>query len=319
MYEYLTNVTCEKLMKGSRAMRNASIYFSSDFTLILQQFIESGTLKLPRTQRDYFTNVCSICDFLKKDYLHISYSDAQYYFDHLSQAQKLKVSSLNAKLASLRSISSYILKNKDAITVDATFTNVFSKVNIAAQDNYVNKESIPSTKEIGLILDSVRTNDMLFLILSLIIKCSLTVSQICNLKPSQIALDGANRGCIAFTNGKKTRFVKLPVDIMDLLVSYTNSYGVNNFLFYNKHKKPLRPRTLESLFQLYLTKSGIKKAFTLQDIRNASIIYMLQGGASQSAVADYVGVSGRWMFRYNQVIDELNNAPCDYLNFNIKQ
>lgn len=302
-------------------MRNASIYFSKTFNLIWQQFIESGALILPRTQRDYFTNVCSICDFLKKDFLDISYKDAQYYFDHISQTQQLKVSSLNAKLASLRSISTYILKNidRDKYDIDSNFTNVFSRVIITAQDNYIKKDSIPTPKELQLILESASSNDMLFLILSLIIKCSLTVSQVCNLKPSQIATDAAERGFIIFSNGPKTRFVKLPTDVMELLISYTNSYGVNNFLFYNKHNKPLRPRTLETLFQSYLSKSEIQKSFTLQDIRNASIVYMLKGGASQSAVADYIGVSNRWMFRFNQVIDELDNAPCDYLNINIKK
>lgn len=302
-------------------MAKASIYLSNNFKLIWQHIIESGTLMLPRTQSDYLANICSICDFLKKDFLDISYMDAQFYFDHLSQSRRLKVSSLNVKLASLRSISSYILKNieHDKFNIDPSFTNVFSKVNITPTDNYVKKESIPTQSELKQILDSISSNDMLFLIVSLIIKSSLTVSQVCNLKPSQIVLDGADRGCIIFSNGKKTRFVKIPADVMDLLVSYTNTYGVYDFLFYNKHMRPLRPRTLETLFQSHISKLELQKDFTLQDIRNASIAYMLKGGASQSAVADYIGVSGRWMFRFNQVIDELSDAPCDYLNFNIQK
>lgn len=300
-------------------MAKTSIYFSKNFTLIWQHIVESGTLMLPRTQRDYLTNICLICDFLKKDFLDISYMDAQFYFDHLSQSRRLKVSSLNVKLASLRSISSYILKNIELFNVDVSFTNVFSKVNITPTDNYIKKESIPTQSELKLILDSVSSNDMLFLIVSLIIKSSLTVSQVCNLKPSQIVLDGADRGCIIFSNGKKTRFVKIPSDVMDLLVSYANTNGVNDYLFYNKHMRPLRPRTLETLFQSHISQSELQKDFTLQDIRNASIAYMLKGGASQSAVADYIGVSGRWMFRFNQVIDELSDAPCDYVNFNIRK
>ena len=46
---------------------------------------------------------------------------------------------------------------------------------------------------------------------------------------------------------------------------------------------------------------------------------MLFGGAVPKDVADYAGISERWMYRYKYVLQILDRAPCDYQNFSISK
>lgn len=59
-------------------------------------------------------------------------------------------------------------------------------------------------------------------------------------------------------------------------------------------------------------------SYTMQDIRNASIAHMLHGMADPNDVAAYVGISERWLFRYRDVLNTLDKAPCDYQCFQLK-
>ncbi|SFO68808.1 hypothetical protein SAMN04489757_17110 [Anaerocolumna aminovalerica] len=102
---------------------------------------------------------------------------------------------------------------------------------------------------------------------------------------------------------------------MSLLVRYVNHTGEREYLFYNKKNSVLRVRSLETLLKNALLKAEIDKPYTLQDIRNASIAYMIHSCAKSNEIADYAGVSDRWIYRYDKIIDELNYAPCDYVHF----
>ena len=48
-------------------------------------------------------------------------------------------------------------------------------------------------------------------------------------------------------------------------------------------------------------------------MRHAAIQYMLKGGASEEAVADYTGITTKWMPRYRRIVNSsLLSDAADY-------
>ena len=91
-------------------MRPASIYFSSTFLNIIWKKFQQD-LKSDGAKSDYFMLCCDICDFAKKDFLQLTETDAQGYFDKLLLLQmenKLSLDTINVKFYRLHSISKFI-------------------------------------------------------------------------------------------------------------------------------------------------------------------------------------------------------------------
>lgn len=276
-------------------------------------------LKRNKTRNDYLFNINSICDYFRKDFLDITSSEAQKYFLHLSndKGNPLTIKTLHAKLSSLRSISEFIYENREKYGLSKYYQNVFYNVSLEEFDYYIDKEKIPTIEEMDQLLQACENDDMLFLIFSFILRCALTASEACSLTPKMIRVDARNHGFITFNKRNKYRYVKIPEDVMNLLTKYISKYGEHEYLFYNKNGKPLSIRSLQTRLKSKLLDAGIDKPYTLQDLRNAAIAYMLKCGAKSKDIAEYTGISDRWIYRYNNVIQELEIAPCDYVHFKI--
>ena len=77
-------------------------------------------------------------------------------------------------------------------------------------------------------------------------------------------------------------------------------------VFINKRKNRMQLRDSERLIEKYckicLDNNKIRNKYTLQALRHAGLSYMLAGGAPKDAVANYAGITGRWMTRYDRII-----------------
>ena len=59
---------------------------------------------------------------------------------------------------------------------------------------------------------------------------------------------------------------------------------------------------IEKYCKICLDNNKIRNKYTLQALRHAGLSYMLAGGAPKDAVANYAGITGRWMTRYDRII-----------------
>ena len=116
---------------------------------------------------------------------------------------------------------------------------------------------------------------------------------------------------------KISRIVKVPDDVKILVLSYCENHGYHSGpVFFNKRGKPMQYHALYDMIRDAMQNAGL--SYTMQDIRNASIAHMLHGMADPNDVAAYVGISERWLFRYRDVLNTLDKAPCDYQCFQLK-
>lgn len=272
-----------------------------------------------QSKKNYSSTLAEITSFLKKDFLLISSMDAKSFFEEQvskMRAGTLKPVTISSKLHRLNAISNFIMENK--IISDYTY-NPFMSVEIPPIEVNIPPSAIPNVKDMNDILEMAKGDMRLYMALSLIIRCTLTVGELCKLKKSSFLTDAAGYYAIAIPIGKRVRYVKMPKDIVELLDFYiknTESYGP--YLFYNEQGNPMSIRRFEQLYRQYISFPENQRHFTMKDLRNGSAAYMLKCNAPTQMVADYMNITPTWMSRYNDVLQVLEIAAVDYSNISVK-
>lgn len=304
-------------------MRSPSQYMS-DFFINDIWPVYASRLTNKRTKENYFNIVCAFCDYIENDFLDVTVSQAKDYFDsiqkYIPNKKKISNNTIQCRLSTLRSLSSFIVENKDKLKIPDEYINVFLYIDVPEVDEYIRKEDIPSIKELNKLLQVVSddNNLMMHLILAMVIRCAFTASEICKMRVSQIIEDSDNRIAVVFKEKDKERFVKLPEDVVTLLLNYRKQIPLSaDHMFYNKKNFVLKVRNLESLVRKYVKMAGLSKEFTIQDIRKAAVCYMKASGADDVSISKMIGVEGRWMYRYDRVIEELDLQPVDLAKIRI--
>lgn len=297
-------------------MRLASVFLSDRFITEIWP-VYSMTLKRKKTRSDYFSYVCSICDHCRCDFKDVNAVMAQQYFDNLGKGEDaLHIKSLHARLSALRSISRFIVTNG----LYEDYSNPFFTVDLNPYSNNIHISDIPSAYEISELLQACSEDSQMTLIICFALRCGLSASELCNIRVSDIEED--NNGIYAVTihspGKKQSRIVKIPSDVVAKLLDHFSKSVMNEFLFTNSRGDQLKVRTLQNMMKNTVTAAGLSRNITLQELRNSSISYMLAGGAAPEDVSSYVGISNRWMYRFNGVRDEIQSAPCDYNRLTIK-
>lgn len=294
-------------------MREPSIYMSDWFVNTLWPDFRT-TLRKTKTQVDYFTVACQICDYLKKDFLDIAPSDAQYYFDHLAEKTEGRhtIRTLHSKLTSLRSIGFYIVENKERYGLDASYQSAFNSVSLPDYATYLSADDILTPAEMDQMLAlGKKHGEQMFLILILMLRCSLTISEVCGLGKGQVGLDAAGRCFLSLRKQSASRYILVPDDVVPYLTSAVErAHHPSGRLFLNEWNRPITARNLQKYYADMVSDTSLGGRFSLKDLRNASIAYMLAGGAKREDVAAYADVQAQWMYRYDKVLPELDAAPC---------
>ena len=305
--------------------KESSIYFSETFKEILSDF-SNFKLRSKKTRRNYIRSVSNLCDFLQKDFLDIDKNDADRYFEYISRQKddsgnsEVGIKTIAARASIFRSIGRFIVLNRaNYRNLPDDYQNVFLGLSTGAYSEYINPLKVPTLEELDDILEAAKNDEMIYLIFSLVIRCALTPNEICSINAEMINTDADGR---AFLSLKKknghSRHIKIPPDVFGLLITYVEHINVTSGpIFFCRHGNVLQYPQLNNYTKAIIKTTGY--TYTLKDIRNASIAYMLFGGAVPKDVADYAGISERWMYRYKYVLQTLDRAPCDYQNFSISK
>ena len=137
----------------------------------------SRSLNTPKSKADYYSVIRDVSKYTKKDFLEIRESEAQGYFNHLlilAQNGKQSVKTVKVKLARLKSVSNFILRHSYLFELQLTYKkNPFLRITLPQTEEYLLKKNVPDIKELNDILAKAEADPMLYLILSMMIKCGL--------------------------------------------------------------------------------------------------------------------------------------------------
>lgn len=280
-------------------MRRLSEFYSKEFAALLPEY--GRTFKSKRTFDEYVGYINLLCNYLSKDFLEITTSDAQKYIDHLMNLyydEKLSRKTICVRLSSYKSLASYLSE----FHPDTYPSNQFEEIKRpeAPDGREVNPLSIPSLDEIDEFLSLA--DPMMYVIIMLIFRVGLSSTSIVRFRSpmlQKLPVGDKERYFIIYppkNDFASEQQILLPDDVAKKLLIYIDSKKSKDttgagMVFFNKYGKPLTIRNLDSYFSKILEKSSCDKHYTLKDIRTRAILQLANSGASEESISDYVGLS----------------------------
>lgn len=144
-----------------------------------------------------------------------------------------------------------------------------------------------SHNEIEQILEQIH-NQKHRLLIALSYGAGLRVSEVVNLKNSDIDLDGLT---IHFkeAKGKKDRITVIPEILKDDLKKIISGRENNDFVFASERGGKLTERTAQKIFEKALKNAKIKKPATFHSLRHSFATHLLENGVDVRFVQELLG------------------------------
>lgn len=296
-------------------------YLSEKTKKIFDDYKE--TLKTKKAKSEYFYVINSFCDYAEKDYLDCGYTDFKAFCDMLDTSVasgRYSFKTICFKHSVLHMFSTYIDAYSDTYEI-SNFRNYMIKIPKPVASVAVKPTSIPTPKELDTIYEAAKDDPLMYAVVALVNKCALTTAQLSALRKSNIIIDANQHVGMVFPyEFGSNRYLKITDDVVEILNRYMATRNdSSDYFFVGKGGKPLSHRSLQGRTARLMEKAFGEggKAFTLQDLRNLSVVLMLKGGANEETVANYIGIGAKWIQRYGRAVEEFDNAPCDYINMSV--
>lgn len=227
------------------------------------------------TVRNYVQANSELIDFLNKEPQEINQEDLKLFI-----AEKLGERSSSSTILFLAAIRYAYMK-------------VFKKNITEGIDRPKKEAKIPSVltkEEVKLLLDSI-SNKKSKLMLSLIYACGFRVSELTNLKTSDLHFD-EKIGYARKAKGKKDRIFNIPDFLLEELKEQSEIQRNSNqeFLF-SGPKGKLSTRNIEKITKNALIKSGIQKKAHPHTLRHSFATHLLEEGVDIRMIQTMLGHS----------------------------
>lgn len=290
---------------------------------LLPEFLNSLTKKR-RTAEEYRNNICLLCNTLRKDFLDINETDALNYFGNLTNKYhqgELTRKTIHGRLACYRSFCLFIAEKHGELE----FKNPFIHIGQVAVDNSVSVNNIPSIEEMDAIMTEAKNFGYpYFVILALISRCGLTVSETISLSENQIVSAGG-RMALRFENKNDTQSARtmiLPDDIAEILSKHLSMLTTKDeagHLFYNKHNRRMTLTNIDTAVERIVSAAlpEKEKHYTAKDLRTHAIMEFRKAGVSPEDAASYVGMSERRVSYYYVVPVSACDCPANLTNYRL--
>lgn len=295
-----------------------SPYLSDHFLEILHKYYLEK-IKTERTEQQYVYVFNALCNHAQCDFLDITKEQIKAYFSGLSPDAVIK--STNYDLAVLRAVSRYLDENADTFLIEPRYLELFTVVDVMFPDMQFHIEDLPDFESIDKVLGYFKDEgDMVgFLSCSLVLRTTLTTNELVKLERNMLLQDAnGNYGIRLKLTDHAYRYVKLPDDIVELINQYSRQRtdSLPN-LFLNKKGKPVSARALQNRLREACLACEIEP-FTYNDLRILSQALMIKEGAPLDKLADHINVKDvNWFFRYNRVVEALDDSAVDYSHLRI--
>lgn len=146
-----------------------------------------------------------------------------------------------------------------------------------------------SKEEVKSIIETTR-NLKHRTILAVIYSAGLRISELINLKPSDI--DSDRKQIRVFGKGNKYRYTLLSTNTLDMLRMYWRAYRPSKYLFEGHIKgQPVSRSTIQIVFRKAVKKTGINKQATIHSLRHSFATHLLESGVNLKIIQSLLGHS----------------------------
>ena len=153
-------------------------------------------------------------------------------------------------------------------------------------------------------------------IISLMFDCGLRVSEVCNLKISDI--DSSNMLInVLQAKGRKDRKVKLTIPLLTILRDYFTKYKPIIYLFNGQgDSAQYSTRSCQEIVKQLTRKAGIQKEFTPHKMRHGFAMTLLENGATLSEIGNQMGHNSE---KTTQIYARINNTTIQKIESPLEQ
>ncbi len=225
------------------------------------------------TQRNYLSSIKKLFNFLKKQPEEIEEDDIKYYI-----AENLSSSSSSTIIIFLSAVK-------------YAFTSILKKDLTASIKRPKKEKSLPTvlTKEEIKKLLSVLDNKKSKLMISLMYACGFRVSELTNLKVSNLKFD-EKIGYAKKAKGRKDRIFNIPKFLFNDLKEQAEQQKQNNeeYLFTGPKGK-LSTRNIQKIVSLATRKAQIDKEVHCHTLRHSFATHLLEAGTDIRKIQELLG------------------------------
>lgn len=239
------------------------------------------------------TEFITYCNNFNKNYLNIKYTDIKSYLTHLYE-KKYKSTTISRKISALRTFYAFLYDKNIVVK------NVFEYITLPKKEKRLPKYlSNDDIDEIFKIIDiSTPLGIRNRLILELLYGSGLRVSELCNIKLSDI--DFSNKSIRIIGKGKKERIVYYGEPckrIIDLYLNGTRDEilgkNKNEYLIIGNKKsnKSLSVRSVELILNNIIESTSLNKKASPHTLRHTFATHLLNDGCDILIVKELLGHS----------------------------
>ena len=243
----------------------------------------NNTIKSYKIDLDEFIVYCA--DNNKTNIKNITEKFIKSYLMILNE-KKLDKKSISRKLAAIRSVFKYAIQN-----------NIIDSNPTAGISNPKTTRKLPEVVSTDLILriydEAEKRKDnpeLVKVIFELLYGCALRVSELCNLKYSDVDVKKTQIRILG--KGNKTRIVPVGVKSLEILHNYLEKFPVQNSidpLIRLENNKQIYPRFVHRVVNKYLSIFTDIRKKSPHILRHSAATHMLDNGADLRAVKDILG------------------------------
>lgn len=293
-------------------------YLSTTFLSLFDSYA-AERFKDPKTRIEYWQNICYLCNYTKTDFLQLTQPLVQEYFSSITSSASL--GTRRNRMSIYLAIARYADENALLYHLGASITSVFLMVGIEHLNMEYKLEDLPPLQDVDRILSYFKdTGDIvMFISMAMALFCSQSTSMIVKLRKEMFFQDLAgNYGLRIRVSNLNDRFVKIPEELAQLIIQYTQSRSDSSpYLLLNAYLEPLTARVLQQRLRNACDACGVHP-FTLNKLLILGTTLMIKGGAPLDKIAEHINVKKKdWFFRYNRVVKELDTSAVDYIHLKL--
>ena len=251
-------------------------------------YIEKGLSQ--NTVQAYETDILSFLNWLTKtpniNYLNLKEDNINKYIAYLFKS-KLKSSSVNRKISSLKSLYFYLIKK------NILKNSPISEVITPKKEKYL--PSSMSEDEVDRLLKSPDTSNKIEkrdkAMIEMLYATGMRISELVNLKLTDVDL----QRCVAkvFGKGKKERLIPFGEAALEALSDYISDRdkSVSKEIFLSNRGKKLSRVAFWQRIKIYLIRENLKNSISPHTLRHAFATHLLNRGADLRSVQLLLGHS----------------------------
>jgi len=229
-----------------------------------------------RTVDNYLYHNKKFLDFTKKDPKEVIEDDAKKYIAYLMSNRKLKPSSVNLALSSLKFFYNEIVKNP-----------AFNAVKAPKLEK--NLPTVLTKDEIKKLLNAVE-NPKHRLLIEFMYSSGLRVSECVSLKIDDLDFS-EKMGKIRHGKGNKERYIILSDNLIQHLNEYLKNKKDNSAFIFSIKNRPITIRQAQKVVKETAKKAGIRKRVFCHALRSSFATHLLEAGTDIRVIQELLGHS----------------------------